>query len=93
MEANSIEPQYECDPFDLLAGTALLDQEFRNRLFANPAEAAAELEITLTQEQIDHIKSLDASLLNGLAQQIDEEIGFSTIASWTALQDPGQLPL
>jgi len=63
----------------------LVDPEFRQRLFNNPAAAAAELGITLQQDQIEHLEELGQShmtTLDYLARGISSFIEVGEIERW-----------
>jgi hypothetical protein len=52
----------------LLAGRAVLDAQFRERLMENPRAVARQFDLQLTDSQVENIKSLDQA-------QIDEWVG------------------
>jgi hypothetical protein len=64
----------------------LTDPEFRARFFDDPAAAAAELGITLTQEQIDYLNSLNDGVLEGSASAINSEADNRILRAWRAIQ-------
>lgn len=73
------------DQLDHLIGRALSDPAFRQRLFSNPASAAAELSITLLQEQIDHIVELRNTIgpaLDDLANGMRSLLGIRDVDRW-----------
>lgn len=73
------------EQLDQLVGHALADPAFRQRLFADPAAAAAELGITLLQDQIDHILQLGQNLgpaLDHLASGMSKLLAIGEIERW-----------
>ncbi|ADN36093.1 conserved hypothetical protein [Methanolacinia petrolearia DSM 11571] len=52
-----------------LIGRAVADAEFRKKLTANPEEAASEAGYTLTNEQLEALKSEDAK---GITKVLEE---------------------
>jgi hypothetical protein len=71
----------------------LTDPEFRKRFLDDPAAAAAELGITLTQEQIDYINSLNDGVLEGCASAINSEADSEILRAWRALHGEGARPI
>jgi hypothetical protein len=58
-----------------LVGRALLDDEFRNRLLADPEQAARSLRITLLPREIAGIQRLDPQTLAEVSQQVQRMAG------------------
>ena len=52
-----------------LIGRAVADAEFRKKLTANPEEAAKEAGYTLTDEQLEALKSEDAAGIAGVLEE------------------------
>ena len=58
-----------------LVGRALLDDEFRSRLLADPEQAARSLRIKLLPREVDGIKRLDPQTLAEVAGQVQQMAG------------------
>ena len=58
-----------------LVGRALLDDEFRSRLLADPEQAARSLRITLLPREIAGIKRLDPQTLAEVSGQVQQMAG------------------
>jgi len=57
-----------------IVGKALLDRAYRAQLLSDPVGATQTLRITLTDREIEYIKSLDANTLNALAEQLRKAV-------------------
>ena len=58
-----------------LVGRALLDDEFRSRLLADPEQAARSLRITLLPREVAGIKRLDPKTLAEVSRQVQQMAG------------------
>jgi len=87
MEPTETKPTPE--QIERLVGHLLLNPDLRQDFLNDPAGVAEQLNVHLTQEQVDHIGLLDHTELNGYADEIYEEIGPSQIASWIRREDQG----
>jgi hypothetical protein len=82
MDAYDSEPSPE--QMQRLAGKILADDQFRNQFFNDPQAMAQEFDptITLTEDQIQTIGSLDKVEINGYVQQIIGKIGSDQFYHW-----------
>ncbi|UCF62392.1 MAG: hypothetical protein JSV37_06750 [Anaerolineaceae bacterium] len=75
MEEHASQKQLEC-----LVGRAVINAEFREKLLSHPQEAAAELGVELTEEQILLFEQVDAAALEELAKQAEDLFRISAAA-------------
>lgn len=54
-----------------LIGRAVLDPEFREKLFADPEKAIREAGLDLTEEEIAHLKSIDVQKARALLEEAE----------------------
>ncbi|MFN2241007.1 MAG: Franean1_4349 family RiPP [Anaerolineae bacterium] len=54
-----------------LIGRAVLDPGFREKLFTDPEKAIREAGFDLTEEEIAHLKSIDAEKTRALLEEAD----------------------
>lgn len=66
-----------------LAGRALLDEDFRERLLENPGQAARELGFYLTESQIEQVKSVDPAAVNDWVNNFEGYVGQPVMAMVT----------
>jgi hypothetical protein len=66
-----------------LAGRALLDADFRERLLENPGQAAQELGFYLTESQIEQIKAVDPAAVNDWVTNFEGYVGQPVMAMVT----------
>ena len=52
-----------------LVGKAMLHDDFRGWLLKEPEEAAASMDVTLTEEQVENIQQVDPETLEELVQE------------------------
>lgn len=58
-----------------MVGRALLDPEFRARLFADPEKAIREAGFELTEEQISSLTKIDRQKAQGAIEELDQVMG------------------
>jgi len=78
----SNDTQLTPEQLEYLVGKALLEPEFRKRFLEDPAAAAKSLQITLTADQVAHIKSLNKRVMEDLADAIDQLADPQSIIGW-----------
>jgi hypothetical protein len=78
----SAEAKAAAQQIEWLVGYLLLNPAIRQEFLKDPGGVAAQLNVKLTQEQINHIGQLNHKELEEYAGKIDEEIGASPIGSW-----------
>lgn len=64
--------------FEQLVGKALLDPQFRERLFSDPDKAIQEAGFDLTPEEVELVKSVD----KGKAETLATEMGAISESTW-----------
>lgn len=73
------------DDLRSIAGKALADLSFREKLLADPEGAIKEAGIELTPEQMDALKSMDREQLAGSLTDLDERL---TMGCWGKYNTP-----
>ena len=59
------------EDLERLIGRAVLDAQFREKLFDDPEKAAREAGFDLTEEEIAHLKSIDAEKARALLKEAE----------------------
>jgi hypothetical protein len=57
-----------------VVGKAVMDPEFREKLFADPEGAARKAGVVLTPEEIEGLKALDANKFKAIGEDIDQSV-------------------
>jgi hypothetical protein len=70
------------EELERLAGRVLFDEQFRADFFADPAGTAAQINVYLTQEQIELVKSLNVEDMEEYANGVTAAIGQSHVLAW-----------
>jgi hypothetical protein len=66
-----------------LAGQALLNADFRERLLENPGQAARELGFCLSENQIEQIKAIDPAQVDEWVNNFEGYVGQPVMAMVT----------
>jgi len=75
----------EKDELRTIAGKALADPAFREKLIADPEAAVKEAGIELTPEQLEAIKGMDREQLEAGLADLDERL---TMGCWSKINAP-----
>lgn len=73
------------DDLRTVAGKALADPEFRQKLIDNPEAAVKEAGFELTPEQLKSLKEMDKKQLDAALTDLDQRL---TMACWTKVNTP-----
>ena len=76
------------DDLRAVAGKALSDMEFRQKLLDDPEAAVKEAGIELTPEQIQALKEMDKEQFEQGLAELDERLNMH-VGSWGYAQPPG----
>jgi hypothetical protein len=69
-----------------IAGKALADPAFRDKLLADPEAAVKEAGIELSEEQFEALKNMDREKLDASLAELDERL---TMGCWAKTNTPG----
>jgi hypothetical protein len=69
---------------EYLAGKALLDEEFRERLFSDPEATARDYGVALNEYQIKNLKAIDRSRAMEWLAEVEARVGLapSQVGHW-----------
>jgi hypothetical protein len=73
------------DELHIIAGKALADPEFREKLLTDPETAVVEAGIELTPAQMEALKGMDREQFNAAMEELDERL---TMACWARYRHP-----